>query len=109
MVIDSLETLKRICEETGMHYTFGVVKETPNPPLLISKIISENNIIADNRIYATISKTVELALLTPEKDISKEKMIEQTVLKDTPYTKEEEYIVNTEMYAVYYKFDIQNF
>ena len=102
----TLETLKEKCEAEGFKYAFGKFTKSINPPHIIVTIINSNNFGADNKVYYK-SLNGRLELTTLKKDLSLQKKIEENILSEIYWEKEEGIIADEEVYNTSYFFELE--
>ena len=104
----TLETLKEKCEEEGFKYAFGKFTEKVEPPYLIATIIDSTNFYADNIVYYQ-HLNVSLDLATLKKEIKLQKKIEDNILSDITWAKEEGILADAEVYITSYFFELEEY
>lgn len=77
-----LEKIKEILDKTGYHVAYDHFDfdedDKPNPPFIVYREGSSNNIFADNIIFKKVN-TVDVILYTKIKDLNAEKNLEDKI------------------------------
>lgn len=102
----TLKELKERAESTGLQYAYDHFDSEIDPPHLIGRILGSDYFLADNKVYFKIHDA-QLELTTLIKDIEKEYLVENNILHDVVYSKEETYIESEMIYNVSYFFNIK--
>lgn len=102
----TLEELKQKSEEAGFEYAYGVFKNAVEPPHLLAFSIDTDNFGADNKVY--YKKTpIQLDYTYLDKNVEEQNKIENIILKDIYWNKNEEtYSPNEKIWQVSYFFEI---
>lgn len=108
--IKSLKELNEKAKLLDLNYFYdkNVDRENPkifNIPYLRSIVKNEDYIYADDKKYI-VSINVQLDLITKTKEIELEEKIEQQLLKNENYYKEENSYLDDDIYVVSYTFKI---
>ena len=101
----NLEDLKIRCEKAGFKYSYGRFEESVKPPHLVVTSPDSDNFNADNKVYLKVN-SIRLELTTIKKDLDLENKIEDEILYDTVWSKEEANIDDESVYNVSYFFEI---
>lgn len=101
----TLEDLKTRCINTGLKYAYGRFEESVTPPHVIVTNPESENFVADNVVYLKVNSII-LELTTTKKDLNLENKIEDEILYDIVWRKEEANIDDEGIYNVSYFFDI---
>lgn len=102
----TLKELKERCEAAYLPYTYGVIEDNTEPPYLYAIVSDSNNFIADNKVYKKID-SVELHYVFTTKDVTIEETIENIVLGDVAWRKDnEDYFSSDNVWEVVYYFNI---
>ena len=101
----TLEDLKTRCINAGLKYAYGRFEESVTPPHVIVTNPESENFVADNVVYLKVNSII-LELTTTKKDLDLENKIEDEVLYDIVWRKEETNIDDEGIYNVSYFFDI---
>lgn len=101
----TLENLKTRCINAGFKYAYGRFEESVTPPHVIVTNPESDNFVADNIVYLKVD-SIRLELTTIKKDLDLENKIENEVLCDIVWRKEETNIDDEGIYNVSYFFEI---
>lgn len=106
----TLQELKTRCENNHIPYYYGNNNfgntDLLKPPYLIAHTNSSTNFIADGIVYKKI-RTIQLDFYYDEKDFEKQNVIENNILYDVAWDKDDEsYFDGEEIWQVSYYFEI---
>lgn len=102
----TLEELKSRCENEGFKYAYGNFKKSVKPPYLVVAETSQESFKADNIVYFKRT-SVELVYIYLDKDIEEQKKIEENILKDIVWKKDDEtYYSDDKVWGISYFFEI---
>lgn len=101
----TLEDLKTRCENSGFKYAYGRFEKAVKPPHLIATSPNSDNFNADDKVYLKVN-SIMLELTTTKKDLDLENKIEDEILYDIVWSKEETNIDDEGVYNVSYFFEI---
>lgn len=102
----TLQDIKERCDELGLKYQYGFFEDNIEPPYLVGVIGDSNNFVADNVVFKKVD-TVDLYYTYKVKDLTIEEKIEDELLADVVWRKNEEtYYVDEEVWQVIYTFNI---
>lgn len=106
----TLQELKTRCDSAGLQYVYGTYDlaniEVLDRPYLIAHTNSSNNFVADMVVYKKIS-TIQLDCYYDVKDLNLQATIENNILYDVAWDKDEEtYLDGEEIWQVSYYFEI---
>lgn len=100
----TLEDLKTRCESAGFKYAYGRFEEPVKPPHLIATSPNSDNFNADDKVYLKVN-SIMLELTTTKKNLELENKIEDEILYDIVWSKEETNIDDEGVYNVSYFFE----
>nr|DAF86655.1 MAG TPA: hypothetical protein [Myoviridae sp. ctXho31] len=101
----NLEELKNRAIESGFKYAYGRFEEEVTPPHLIVTSPESDNFSADDKVFLKVNSLI-LELTTIKKDLEIENKIEENILYDVVWSKEETNIDDENVYNVSYFFEI---
>lgn len=104
----TLEELKIRCEKEGFKYSYGPFKEEVESPYLVAIAQDTDTFGADDTAYFSTTE-IALVLTYKEKNIEKEKIIEENILQDIFWRKSDEaYLKDEKVWQICYFFKILN-
>ncbi len=104
----TLRELKERSEKAGFAYAYGKFEEATPPPHLVSKDLSTENIMADDKVYFG-SLPIKLDYTYTKKNLEERLKIENEILGDIPWNKTDEtYLPDEDVWQVSYFFEILN-
>lgn len=94
--------------KSGFNYAYGSFdsNDNVNPPFLTGRIDNDSNFSADNKVYYK-SHNFILELTTQRKNISLERKVEENIIYDAYYEKNEVDNPDENIYTVMYSFQIK--
>ncbi len=100
-----IKELKVRAEKQGFNYAYNHFDKDVKPPYLVGKCEETDNFNADNKVYM-LKQNVVLDLIVDKKDLELENKVEEHILFDVNWDKEENYIESERVYNIKYRFEI---
>lgn len=102
----TLADLRTLCINNGFKYAYGLFKTPTEPPHLVARVMSTDNMMADNIVWHK-QTPIQLDYTYEDKNETEQAIIEDTILKEIAWNKSEEvYLSDEKVWQVSYFFEI---